>query len=54
MVGASDLNYYVATNSRGDVETIYTGPGAVKAHYTYDTWGKVISVTDANGNAITG
>jgi RHS repeat-associated protein len=32
---------------------IYDGAGAVVANYNYDAWGNVISVTDANGTAIT-
>ena len=32
---------------------IYDGTGAVVANYNYDAWGNVISVTDANGAAIT-
>ena len=44
--------YYVITNTRGDVIEIHDGPGAVTAKYTYDAWGKLISVTDANGNAL--
>ncbi len=51
--GESELNYYVSTNSRGDVENLYRGDGSIKAHYVYDTWGKVLSVTDENGNEIT-
>ena len=38
---------------RGDVENLYRGDGSIKAHYVYDTWGKVLSVTDENGNEIT-
>lgn len=52
-INDQELNYYVATNSRGDVEYLYRGNGTVKAHYTYDTWGNVLSVTDENGIEIT-
>ena len=40
-------------NSRGDIVGIYTGAGELRAHYEYDAWGNVLSVTDQNGNAIT-
>ena len=45
--------YYVVCNSRGDVVDLYTGSGIIKAHYTYDSWGNVISITDKNGKEIT-
>ena len=39
------VNYYYAVcNSRGDVENIYNGAGELRAHYTYDSWGKVIII----------
>ncbi len=38
---------------RGDVEDLYWGSGNFACHYTYDTWGNVISVTDINGKEIT-
>ena len=41
--------YYVAVNSRGDVEKIYNSSKALVAQYSYDSWGKVISVLDGNG-----
>ncbi|MBO5845283.1 MAG: RHS repeat-associated core domain-containing protein, partial [Clostridia bacterium] len=40
-------------NLQGDVIAITDDTGATVARYTYDAWGKVLSVTDANGNAIT-
>ena len=45
--------YYVAVNSRGDVEKIYNSSKALVAQYSYDSWGKVISVLDGNGNTPT-
>ena len=33
---------------------IYNGAGQLRAHYEYDAWGNILSVTDENGNAITG
>ena len=51
--GGTTYTYYVVCNSRGDVENIYKSNGTVQAHYTYDSWGNVISVTNANGKEIT-
>ncbi|MGI6745672.1 MAG: RHS repeat-associated core domain-containing protein [Acutalibacteraceae bacterium] len=45
-------NYYPVCNSRGDVETIYDYHGNVSAKYTYDAWGLIFSITDADGNEI--
>ena len=39
-------------NTRGDIIELYGGPGALTARYTYDSWGKLISVVDANGATI--
>ena len=51
--GGTEYSYYYTHNSRGDIVGIYNGVGELKAHYEYDAWGNVISVTDANGTAIT-
>jgi len=51
--GSTTTDYYFVCNWRGDVVRIYDGAGAVVANYNYDAWGNVISVTDANGTAIT-
>ena len=51
--GSTTTDYYFVCNWRGDVIRIYDGTGAVVANYNYDAWGSVISVTDANGAAIT-
>ena len=40
------------TNTRGDVIETRNGDGNVNAKFTYDAWGKLVSVTDANGNAL--
>ena len=44
--------YYPVTNSRGDIMDIHNGPGQITAKYNYDAWGKLLSVTDANGNVL--
>ena len=51
--GDTEYSYYYTHNSRGDIVGIYNGAGKLKAHYEYDDWGNVISITDNNGNAIT-
>lgn len=44
--------YYLITNTRGDVIETRNGDGNVNAKFVYDAWGKLVSVTDANGNAL--
>ena len=51
--GGTEYSYYYTHNSRGDIVGIYNGAGELKAHYEYDAWGNVVSITDNNGNAIT-
>ena len=46
-------DYYFVCNLRGDVTEIYDSTGALAASYSYDAWGKVVSVKDASGAAIT-
>ena len=38
---------------QGDVTALINMSGTVVAKYVYDAWGKIISVTDGNGAAIT-
>jgi len=45
--------YYVVTNIRGDVTQIYDVAGSLQVQYTYDAWGKILSIKDGNGNEIT-
>ena len=44
--------YYFYKNLQGDVIAITNDAGATIARYTYDAWGKVLSVKDAIGNGI--
>ena len=47
--------YYYGRNLQGDVIALYLyTTGTLVAEYDYDPWGKLLSVTDANGNTITG
>ncbi len=41
--------YYFYKNLQGDVIAITDNTGATIARYTYDAWGKVLTVTDKNG-----
>ncbi len=49
--GKTDILYAV-TNTRGDVIELRSGSGAVNTVYTYDSWGKIISITNASGTAL--
>ena len=43
------VNYYYLKNGQGDVVGILDSSGTLVAKYTYDAWGKLLSVTDATG-----
>lgn len=45
--------YGLFFNAQGDVIGLVNQSGAVVSRYTYDAWGNPLSVTDANGDAIT-
>ena len=45
--------YYYVKNLQGDVIGILDSLYQVVARYTYDTWGKLMGITDENGNSIT-
>ena len=51
--GDSINDYYFVCNWRGDVIQIYNASGTLIGSYNYDVWGKVVSVKDASGAAIT-
>ena len=50
---AAAVTYYYVLNLQGDVIRLVDSTGATVASYDYDPWGKLLSVTDAGGNAIT-
>ena len=52
-ISYNGVRYAFRKNLQGDAIAILDTDGEVVARYTYDAWGKVLSVTDANGNAIT-
>ncbi len=45
--------YYFVLNAQGDVVQIRDKTNDVVANYHYDAWGKLLSITDADGDAIT-
>lgn len=44
--------YYFHKNLQGDIIAIADKDGEIVARYTYDAWGKPLSVTDGNGNQV--
>ena len=44
--------YYYVTNLQGDITGLTDQNGTLIAQYTYDPWGKPLTVTDANGTDI--
>ena len=46
------IYYYYALNSRGDVVGLYNSTGTLTAKYSYDAYGKLLSVTNASGGSI--
>ena len=45
--------FYSVRNVQGDIVQIRNSEQSVVANYHYDAWGKLLSVTDANGNVLT-
>ena len=50
-VGFPQLNYFI-TNLQGDVIAVCDNTHAPRFFYSYDAWGKLLSVKDANGNDV--
>ena len=48
----NNMPYYFLKNLQGDVIAIVDKNAQTVARYTYDAWGKLLSVKDANGNDI--
>ena len=46
-------NFGVHCNIFGDVISVYFEDGILAATYTYDSWGKLLSITNASGTDIT-
>lgn len=52
LVAQKNYQYYLITNTRGDVIETRNGDGNVNAKFVYDAWGKLISVTNASGTPL--
>ncbi|WP_158523392.1 RHS repeat-associated core domain-containing protein [Clostridium taeniosporum] len=50
-----DINgeYYYIRNAQGDIIGLFDGTGTQIASYSYDSWGKLISIKDGSGVDIT-
>ena len=51
--GSSYGTYYYILNQQGDVMALMDTAGELAVKYTYDPWGKVLTVTNGSGTAIT-
>ena len=49
----NNQTYFYKKNLQGDIIGLYNSNFEQIVTYTYDSWGKVITVTDTNGNEIT-
>ena len=52
-ISYTGVRYAFRKNLQGDVIAILDTSGNVVARYTYDAWGRILSITDGNGNANT-
>ena len=52
-ISYNGTRYAFRKNLQGDVIAILDTSGNVVARYTYDAWGRILSITDGNGNANT-
>ena len=51
--GTTTTMYYYVLNLQGDVLEIRDTANNVVCRYSYDAWGKILSIKDGSGNAIT-
>ena len=49
-INYNGVRYAFRKNLQGDVIAILDTSGNVVAQYTYDAWGRILSITDGNGN----
>ena len=47
------VEYYYIRNAQGDIIGLYDGNGTQVVSYSYDSWGKLISIKDGSDNDIT-
>jgi RHS repeat-associated protein len=47
------VEYYYIRNAQGDIIGLYDEAGVQVVAYTYDSWGKLVSIKDQNGNDVT-
>lgn len=52
LVAKKNYQYYLITNTRGDIIETRDDYGNVNAKFVYDAWGKLISVTNASGTPL--
>ena len=52
LVAKKNYQYYLITNTRGDIIETRDDYGNVSAKFVYDAWGKLISVTNASGTPL--
>ena len=52
-VNVNGSAYFFVKNLQGDITAIMSYTGTVVAKYTYDAWGKLLSVRDGNNQAVT-
>ena len=53
-IGINGNRYYYVRNAQNDIIGITDKTGAFVARYTYDEWGVITSITDGNGNDVSG
>lgn len=54
LVDGTQEKYGAVCNIFGDVVALYNSSGSLIAQYHYDTWGKLLSITNASGADISG
>ena len=52
-ISYNGVRYAFLKNLQGDVIAILDTNSNIVARYTYDAWGRILSITDGNGNANT-
>ena len=50
--GETTTRYFYQRNLTGEITGLYDSVGILVAQYTYDAWGKVLSIKDGSGNDV--